>query len=96
MGGPKNENQIKDGVAKGCVSIDSAKINFIVNVLFDFKVSDIDLSGPLSTGILNPILDALQAQEGNEFMMCADVKKVTAGVDIVGGDVDKKTERLCM
>lgn len=23
-----------------------------------------------------------------EYMMCADAKKVTAGVDVVGGDVD--------
>ena len=44
MGGPKNANQIKDGVAqKGCVSTDSA-INFTVpsvNVLSDFSISDI-------------------------------------------------------
>ena len=45
MGGPKNANQIKDGVAqKGCVSTDSAKFNFTVpsvNVLSDFNISDI-------------------------------------------------------
>ena len=79
MGGPKIANQIKDGVAqKGCVSTDSAKINFIVpsvNVLSNFNISDIDLSGSLRPGILHPILDALQAQEGNEFMMCADAKR---------------------
>lgn len=39
-------------------------------------------------GVLHPILDALQTQGANEYMMCADAKKVTAGVDIVGGDVD--------
>ena len=45
MGGPKNANQIKDGVdQKSCLSTDSAKINFIVpsvNVLSDFNKSDI-------------------------------------------------------
>ena len=44
MGGPKNANQIKDGVAqKGCVSTDTA-FKFIVpsvNVLSDFNISDI-------------------------------------------------------
>lgn len=39
-------------------------------------------------GVLHPILDALQTQGANEYMMCADAKKVTACVDIVGGDVD--------
>lgn len=38
--------------------------------------------------MLHPILDALQTQGANEYMMCADAKKVTAGVDIVGWDVD--------
>lgn len=38
--------------------------------------------------MLHPILDALQTQGANEYMMCADAKKETAGVDIVGGDVD--------
>lgn len=38
--------------------------------------------------MLHPILDALQTQGANEYMMCADAKKVTAGVNIVGGDVD--------
>ena len=48
--GPKNANEIKDGITqKGCVSTDSAKTNFnipSVNVQY-FSTSHIYLSGPL-------------------------------------------------
>lgn len=92
MGGPKNAGQIKDGVAKtGYMSTDSAQINFIVpsiGVLSNFNVRKIDLSGQLKPGVLHPMFDVLQTQGANEYLMCADAKKVTAGVDIVGGDVD--------
>ncbi|XP_062589952.1 uncharacterized protein LOC134251563 [Saccostrea cucullata] len=92
MGGPKNACQIKDGVAtRGKMSTESSQINFVVpsaGVLSQFNVSNVDLNETLQPGILHPVLDALQVQEESEFMLCADAKKVTAGVDQIGGDVN--------
>ena len=62
-----------------------------IGVISQFSVSnisDIDLSDSMQPGVLHPILDALQTQEEDEYMLCADAKKVTSGVDKVGGDVD--------
>ncbi|CAC5401579.1 unnamed protein product [Mytilus coruscus] len=42
-----------------------------------------------SPGILYPVLNMLRNQQNDELMLCADEKKkVTAGVDGKGGDVD--------
>ena len=68
------------------------KINFAVpsvSSLESFKVSEIDLPTRMPTGVIEPVLKSLSSvSDTNAYMLCADGKKVTAGIDKVGGDVD--------
>jgi hypothetical protein len=92
MGGPKSVNQVVKGLAdRGEFSPTDALINFAVpsiTTIDRFQVSDINTDKIIPTGIILPSLTTLQALPENEYMLCADGKKVTAGFDSKGGDVD--------
>ena len=54
-----------------------------------FKVTEVELPGQMPTGVIEPVLDCLAERScETAYMLCADGKKVTAGVDKAGGDVD--------
>ena len=66
-------------------------INFAVPTvtsLSDFAVGDFDIPSVTKPGIIHPIINTLSGLGSSEYMLCADGKKVTAGVDSKGGDVD--------
>jgi hypothetical protein len=92
MGGPKGVNQVVKGLGdRGEFSPTDALINFAVpsiTTIDRFQVSDINTDKIIPTGIILPSLTTLQALPENEYMLCADGKKVTAGFDSKGGDVD--------
>ena len=89
MGGPKNIGQISGGEAeRGQLISEKTKINFAIpsiNILSDFNSTNL-LDKVVPPGILTPIIDTLPTDD--EYMLCADAKKVTAGIDTRGGDVD--------
>lgn len=68
-----------------------ANINFAVpsiKTLSSFNLCEFDIPSKIEAGIIDPILDTLGKCNENVFILCADAKKVTAGVDGTGGDVD--------
>ena len=87
MGGPKNIGTLAQNTTKSICNPKDAKINFAVpNVssLENFKVSDIDLPKRMPTGVIEPVVQSLSSViETTAYMLCADGKKVTAGVDKV-------------
>ena len=73
------------------MSPEHALINFAVpsiQTLSTFNIGDFDIPTQISPGVIDPILDSIGKSDGDAFMLCADGKKVTAGVDVKGGDVD--------
>lgn len=95
MGGPKNIGQISNEQAEtGTFNPKNAQINFAVpsiGQLTEFRTSNVHLKNTIPPGILFPVIDALKSSDvvkDNEYMLCADAKKVTAGIDTKGGDVD--------
>jgi hypothetical protein len=95
MGGPKNIGQISDGVDEsGMLRSKNALINFAVpsvQRLTEFNTSNAVLGKTVPPGVLYPVVEALKASDhfkDSEYMLCADAKKVTAGIDAKGGDVD--------
>ena len=89
MGGPKNIGQLENG--KTVLTPDKSSINFAVP---DLKAlsgnNEIGFQIPkrLDTGCLTQILDKISPCVGDSYMLCADGKKVTSGLDSKGGDVD--------
>ena len=71
---------------------DNAQINFAVpsrSVLYKSDHVSLEIPKRLEPGCLNPILDQFSSSHGESYMLCADGKKVTAGLDKHGGgDVD--------
>ena len=92
MGGPKNIGTLAESTSRGTFNPKDAKINFAVpsvSSLESFRISDIELPKRMPTGVIEPVLQSLSSiNETTAYMLCADGKKVTAGIDMVGGDVD--------
>lgn len=93
LGGPKGVGQLKEDTASLGLKANSniPAINFAVpslTILQQFQINDFDIPKEIKTGVIYQILDALQTSGDKEYMMCADAKKVTAGVNKNGGDVD--------
>ena len=93
MGGPRNIGQITAGVAQpGMLTFEKSKINFAVpstNVISDFNISEVQVLKVVPLGVLEQIIRTLrESDDENEYMLCADGKKVTSGIDSKGGDVD--------
>ena len=94
MGGPKHVGEMSkfDVPHKGKYKPEEGKINFAVpsvTNLEKFKVTEVELPGRMPTGVIEPVLDCLAERScETAYMLCADGKKVTAGVDKAGGDVD--------
>ena len=79
------------GVKSGNDADTRAQINFAVpstDSLANFNIGGIDIPKHMRTGVLSPIISALENGTEKEFMMCADGKKITSGIDNKGGDVD--------
>ena len=86
MGGPRSIGQDE-------IPYDSqfSRINFAVpdtKSLNEYKRSSFDIPKRMETGCLPNVLDNINAQPEDSFMLCADAKKVTSGLDNSGGDVD--------
>lgn len=84
MGGPKYT--IGDVDQRG-----TPDINFAVpslSSLSEFAVSSFDIPSSIEPGVIKPVLETLSALGPGQYMLCADGKKVTSGVDSKGGDVD--------
>ncbi|CAC5412156.1 unnamed protein product [Mytilus coruscus] len=85
MGGPKSIGHITENLSEpGMADPQDARINFAVpsqKILSDFIAIDLDIPKTTSPGILYPVLNMLHNQQNDEFMLCADGKMVTAGVD---------------
>ena len=67
-------------------------VNFAVpsvNVLSLYHAKDVESQIPKSIppGVLHLIIELLNNDQSNEYMLCADGKKVTTGVDSKGWDV---------
>jgi hypothetical protein len=82
MRGVKNVGQILEGVdERGLMKSEKANINFTVPsvaALSDFNLNEMAIEKSVSPGVLQPILDALQANNptcSQEYMLCADAKK---------------------
>jgi hypothetical protein len=91
MGGPRNVGQVNDSVSTGALSPELSSINFAVpsiQTLSTFNIGEFDTPSKIEPGMINPIMDTLGKCQDNVFILCADAKKVTAGVDGNGGDVD--------
>jgi hypothetical protein len=92
MGGPKNTGQILEGVSDpGLSSSEKSERNFAVpsvSSLIDYSSKSSDIPKLIQPGVLEPVLAALGCHQEREFMLCADGKKVTTGVDSKGGDVN--------
>ena len=93
MGGPRNIGQITTGVAQlGMLTSEKSKINFAVpstNVISDFNISEVQIPKVVPPGVLEQIIRTLrESSDENEYMLCADGKQVTSGIDSKGGDVD--------
>ena len=93
MGGPRNIGQITTGVAQlGMLTSEKSKINFAVpstNVISDFNISEVQVPNIVPPGVLEQIIRTLrESGDENEYMLCADGKQVTSGIDSKGGDVD--------
>lgn len=94
-GRTKNIGHISNEQAEtGTFNPKNALINFAVpsiGQLTEFRTSNVHLKNTIPPGILFPVIDALKSSDvvkDNEYMLCADAKKVTAGIDTKGGDVD--------
>jgi hypothetical protein len=93
MGGPRNIGKITTGVAQpGMLTSEKSKINFAVpstNVISDFNISEVQVPNVVPPGVLEQIIRTLrESGDENEYMLCADGKQVTSGIDSKGGDVD--------
>ena len=91
MSGPRNVGQVTDSITTGSLSTQTALINFAVpsvQTLSTFNIGDFDIPAQISPGVIEPILDTLGKTCNEAFLLCADGKKVTAGVDAKGGDVN--------
>ena len=91
MGGPKNIGQISDGVDdSGMLRPEKAQINFAVpsiHRLSEFNTSNAVFDKTVPPGVLYPVIEALKTSsyfKDNKYMLCADAKKVTAGIDTEG------------
>jgi hypothetical protein len=93
MGGPKNVG-VKEENQRDHIDPSAARINFAVpsiNVIEEFVVSEssTSMSKKMPAGVIEPIIESIQMSvQDKRFMLCADAKKVTAGIDRQGGDVD--------
>ena len=79
------------GIKSGNDADTSAQINFAVpstDSLANFNIGGIEIPKHIQTGVMNLIISALENGTEKEFMMCADGKKITSGIDNKGGDVD--------
>ena len=91
MGGPKYLGQGPPGISSESMLPENANINFAVpnlGSLSQFTICEVGVPVSIPPGILLPVIQALGESVENKFMLCADAKKVTAGVDTKGGDVD--------
>ena len=70
---------------KGIYKPEYAKINFAVpsvTTLEKFNVTEIDLPGRMPTRVIEPVLECIAESSGDTaYKLCADGKKVTAGVE---------------
>ena len=87
MGGPRSIGQEE-------IPYDSqfSRINFAVpdtKSLNEYKRSSFDIPKRMETGCLPNVLYNINVQPEDPFMLCANAKKVTSGVDNSGGDDDK-------
>jgi hypothetical protein len=92
MGGPKNVGQGEENC--GHIDPSTARINFAVpsiNIIENFDITDTNtsMSKRMPAGVIDHIVDSIEKSvQVKRFMLCADAKKVTAGIDKQGGDVD--------
>lgn len=94
MAGPRNMGQIREGeVLRGHIDPQKAQVDFATPSLQtlsreapDGKLGRLEASPP---GMISSTLGAIQKTANDTvYMMCADAKRVTAGVNKHGGDVD--------
>ena len=92
MGGPKHVGELSQADSKGFFKPENARINFAVpsvNTLEQFMITYVEMPNRMPAGIIQPVLDSIaDAPKNLTYMLCADGKKVTAGIDKIGGDVD--------
>ncbi|KAK3085496.1 hypothetical protein FSP39_004241 [Pinctada imbricata] len=89
MSGPKNVGQLLEPTSE--LLSKNSGINFAVpdlKILSSFQENVFQVPKTLNTGCLSHILDKIQPCNGDSYMLCADAKKVTTGLDAKGGDVD--------